>query len=128
MKISLVRRLLPGYPRPTGCDDPLLVSPGSGEEVNRAALSGVIATAPARDTSRDGVPITVLLLSFDAPDDGVRRRSACCEIEVPDSIADRHRRWLRVGRRVWVAGQLTGTGLRATSFGTWRSAPTAAVE
>jgi hypothetical protein len=118
MKISLVPRLLPGYPRPTRCDDPLLVPVGSGEEINRAVLSGLIVAAPARDTSRDGDPITVLLLSFDAPDERVRQGSTCCEIEVPDVIADRHRGWLRVGRRVWVAGQLTGTGLWATSLGT----------
>jgi hypothetical protein len=118
MKISLVSRLLPGHPRPTGGDDPLLVPLGSGEDINRAVLSGLIAAAPARDTSRDGDPITVLLLSLGAPDERARQGSTCCEVEVPDSIADRHRAWLRAGRRVWVAGQLTGDGLRATSLGT----------
>lgn len=127
MKISLVPRLLPGHPRPVGGNDPLLVPVGSGEEINRAVLSGLIAAAPARDTSCDGDPITVLLLSFDASNERARQGSTCCEIEVLDSIADRHRRWLRVGRRVWVAGQLTGTGLWATSLGTWRPTP-AAVE
>jgi hypothetical protein len=118
MRISLVPRLLPGHPRPTGGDDPLMVPLGSGEEINRAVLSGLIAAPPARDTSRDGDPITVLLLSFDAPDERTRQVPTCCEVEVPDSIADRHRGWLRVGRRVWVAGQLTGNGLWATSLGT----------
>jgi hypothetical protein len=116
MRISLVPRLLPGHPR--RADDPLLVPLGSGEEINRAVLSGLIAAAPARDTSRDGDPITVLLLSFAAPDDRARHGSNCCEVEIPDSIADRHRRWLRAGRRIWVAGQLTGNGLWATSLGT----------
>ena len=118
MKIGLVPRLLPaGRSGAGGYDDPLLVSLGSGEEVNRAVLSGLIAAEPSRDTSRDGDPITVLLVSFSAPDEA-RAGSTCCEVEVTDSIADRHRRQLRVGRRVWVAGQLTGTGLWATSLGT----------
>lgn len=117
MRIGLVQRLLTGHPRPTGCDDPLLVPLGSGEEINRAVLSGLIAAPPARDTSRDGDPITVLVLSFDAPDDRAPQSSSCCEVKILDSIADRHRRWLRAGRRVWVAGQLTADGLWATSLG-----------
>jgi hypothetical protein len=80
-----------------------------------------------RDTSRDGDLITVLLVSFGAPDERARESSTCCEVEVLDSIADRHRRRLRIGRRVWVAGQLTGGGLWATSLGTSRPTP-AAVE
>jgi primosomal replication protein N len=124
MRFTLVPRLLPRNPPPDACGDPLLVPLGSGEEINRAVLSGLIAAAPVRDTSRDGDPITVLLLSFDAPDERARQGSTCCEVEVPDSIADRHRRWLRAGRRVWVAGQLNGTSLWVTSLGTFR--PTAA--
>jgi primosomal replication protein N len=123
MRIRLVPRLLPRCPRPTDRDDPLLVSLGSGEEINRAVLSGLIAAAPAHDTSRAGDPITVLLLSYEAPDEQARRGSTCCEVEVPDSIADRHRRWLRAGRRVWVAGQLNGNTLWATSLGTSGPAP-----
>jgi hypothetical protein len=119
MRISLVPRLLPrGHGRPTGGDDPLLVPLGGGEEINRAVLSGLIAAEPVRDTSRDGDPITVLLVSFCAPDERARHGSTCCEVEVTDSIADRHRRELCVGRRVWVAGQLNGSGLWATSLGT----------
>ncbi len=118
MRIGLVPRLLPRHGRPTGGDDPLLAPLGSGEEINRAVLSGLIAAEPLRDTSRDGDPITVLLVSFGAPDERARDTSTCCEVEVIDSIADRHRRRLRVGRRVWVAGQLTGSGLWATSLGT----------
>lgn len=125
MRVAMVPRLLPGHPRPADCDDPLLAPLGSGEEINRAVLSGLIAAAPARETSRGGDPITVLSLSFDAPEERARQSSTCCEVEVPDSIADRHRRWLRAGRPVWVAGQLTGDGLWATSIGTWR--PTSAV-
>lgn len=118
MRISLVPRLLPRrYGRPADSDDPLLVPLGSGEEINRAVLSGVIAAEPLRDTSRDGDPITVLLVSFGAPDERARDRSTCCEVEVTDSIADRHRPSLRLGRRVWVAGKLTGNGLWATSLG-----------
>ena len=125
MRIYPVPRLLPGKPRPTGSDDPLLVPLGSGEEINRAVLSGVIAAAPARGTDREGGPTTVLMLSFDAPDQRVRDGSTCCEVEIPDSIADRHRCWLRVGGWVWVAGQLNGEGLWATSLGTWRPTPEA---
>jgi hypothetical protein len=117
MRIGLVPRLLPGHGLATDGDDPLLVPLGSGEEINRAVLSGLIAAEPVRDTSRDGDPITVLLVSFGAPDERARDSSTCCEVEVTDSIADPHRRWLCVGRRVWVAGQLTGTGLWATSLG-----------
>jgi|SRR6185312_7096047 len=117
MRIGLVPRLLPGRPRAASTDDVPPVPLGRGEEVNRAVLSGLIAAEPIRDTSRDGDPITVLLVSFSAPDERARETSTCCEVEVTDSIADRHRRRLRVGRRVWVVGQLTGTGLWATSLG-----------
>lgn len=114
MRISLVSSLLPG--RPVG-DEPSLVPPGSGEEINRAVLSGLVAAEPVHDTSRDGDPITVLLVSFGAPDERARDNSTCCEVEILDSIANRHRRLLRVGRRIRVAGQLTGNGLWATSLG-----------
>lgn len=115
MKISLVPRLLPA-PRFGGGDLPR-VPPDGDEEVNQAVLSGLIAAEPLRDTGRDGDPITVLLLSFDAPDERAREGSTCCEVEVPDSIADRQRRRLHVGRRIRVTGQLTGNGLWATSLG-----------
>jgi primosomal replication protein N len=122
MRFSLVPRLLPGHPRPTASDAPPSLTVDGDEEINRAVLSGVIAAAPARDTSREGAPITVLLLSFDAPDEPTRQGSTCCEVEVPDSIADRHRGWLRVGRRIWVTGQLNGSGLWATSLDRGRPA------
>lgn len=118
MRVSLVPKLLPRHREPTGGDDPLPAPSGGGEEVNRAVLSGLIAAEPVRDTSRDGDPITVLLLSFDAPDERARDASTCCEVEVSDDIADRHRRRLSVGRRVRVAGQLTGSGIWATDLGT----------
>ncbi len=117
MRIGLVPRLLPGHGRPAGEEDPPSV-PLDGEELNRAVLTGLIAAEPVRDTSREGDPITVLLVSFAAPDERGRGTSTCCEVEVADSIADRHRRRLRVGRPVWVVGQLTGNGLWATSLGT----------
>jgi hypothetical protein len=117
MRFDLVPRSLPRSGRTDDDEDPLLVSLAGGEEVNRAVVSGVIISEPVRDTDRAGDPITVLMVSFGAPDEGARDTSTCCEVEVTDSIADRHRRRLCVGRRVWVAGQLTGTGLWATSLG-----------
>lgn len=119
MRISLVPRLLPGG-RPDSVDDPQLGWLEAGEGVNRAVVSGLLAADPQRDRSREGDPVTILLLSFRAPDQWARPVSTCCEVEVPDTVADRHRRQLRAGRRVWVAGQLTGVGgLWATSLGTY---------
>ncbi len=122
MKISLAPRLWPAYGRHRGPDDEVLLeSLGAGEEVNRAVISGLLVADPCRDRSRDGQPITVILLSFASPDERSRHTSSCCEVEVLDSIADRHRRGLRAGRRVWVVGQLTGAGgLWATALGTSR--------
>lgn len=117
MRIGLVPRLLPWHGRPGGEDDTPVIPPDGAGEINRAELSGLIVAEPSRDTSREGDPITVLLLSFTAPDERARGTSTCCEVEVTDSIADRHRRLLRVGRRVWVAGHLTGEGLWATALG-----------
>jgi primosomal replication protein N len=110
MRIGLVPRLLPGRPTSTGSDDPLLESLGSREEINQAVLSGVIAAEPQRDRSRDGAPITVLLVSFTAPDQRAHHTGACCEIEILDKLADPHRRKLKAGMRVAVVGQLTGAG------------------
>jgi hypothetical protein len=120
VRFELVRGLRPAYGRSKDEDDqdPLLGSFGEGEEVNRAVLSGLIAAEPRPDKSRDGDPITVLLLAFTAPDERMGDTATCCEVEVLDSIADGHRRRLRVGKRVWVAGHLTGDGLWATSLGT----------
>jgi hypothetical protein len=116
MRFELVPRLSPRQGRATDGDDPMPASLGSGEEINQAVLSGVIVSEPIRDTGRDGAPITVLLLAFPAPDERARDTSTCCEVEVLDSIADRHRRGLRVGRRVRVVGQLTGVGLWASAL------------
>lgn len=114
MRIGQVPGLLPRHGR---LDDgtPVIPPDGAGE-INRAELSGLIVAEPLRDTGREGDPITVLLLEFGAPDERRRGTSTCCEVEVTDAIADRHRRLLRVGRRVWVAGQLTGEGLWATAL------------
>jgi len=95
--------------------------PDPNEEANIALLSGTIIEDPQRDRSRDGDPITVLLISFDAPDEKARRAAAVCEVEVPDEIADPQRGRLRAGRRLVVIGRLTGAGgLWATAIVTGR--------
>lgn len=81
-----------------------------GQEVNRAVLSGVMVNEPQRDRSRDGDQITVLLISFAAPDERVCSGSALCE------IADRHRKQLRLGATVFVVGELMGAGGLWASF------------
>lgn len=86
------------------------------EEVNRALLSGVMVDEPQRDRSPGGEPITVLLLSFPAPDERGGSGSALCEVEVIDEVAERHREQLRVGASVLVVGELTGTGGLWASF------------
>jgi hypothetical protein len=96
--------------------------PDPDEEANVALLSGMIAEEPVQDKSRDGEPVTVLLLAFDAPDERARGATACCEVEVPDEIADRQRRQLRAGGRLVVLGRLTGAGgLWATAIVTRES-------
>jgi hypothetical protein len=99
-----------------------LTLPDPDEEANVALLSGVIIEDPVQDKSRDGEPVTVLLVAFDAPDEKARRATACCEVEVPDDIADQQRGQLRAGRRLVVLGQLTGAGgLWATAIVTRKS-------
>jgi hypothetical protein len=96
--------------------------PDPDEEANVALLSGTIVEEPLRDKSRDGDPVTVLLVSFDAPDEKARRALAVCEVEVPDEIADEQREQLQLGGRLVVLGQLTGAGgLWATAIVTRRS-------
>jgi hypothetical protein len=106
-----------------GKGSPVEVSlPDPSEEANVALLSGTIVEEPLRDKSRDGDPVTVLLLSFDAPDEKARRAVAVCEVEVPDEIATKQRKQLRAGRRLVVLGRLTGAGgLWATTIITGRS-------
>src|SRR3954452_9874202 len=77
---------------------------------NHVVLDGLIAADPQRDRSRDGAPITVLLVSFLAPDEGTHWGSACCEVEVLDEIADGSRESLRAGASILVAGEITGAG------------------
>jgi hypothetical protein len=84
--------------------------PGPDEEANLAIVSGVIVEEPVKGRSRDGDPITVLLMAFTAPDKKSRRGAACCEVEIPESIATRQRKQLRAGGRLVVMGQLTGAG------------------
>jgi hypothetical protein len=98
--------------------------PHPAEETNVALLSGTIVEEPLQDKSRDGDPVTVLLLSFGAPDEKARGAVAVCEVEVPDEIADKQRTQLRAGRRLVVLGRLTGAGgLWATTIITSRSRP-----
>jgi|GEM_PF-5736168 len=112
-----------GTPPPAGKDPPVEPSlPDPDEEANLALLGGTIVEEPLRDRSRDGDPVTVLLISFDAPDEKARRAVAVCEVEVPDEIADRQRGRLRVGRRLVVLGRLTGPGgIWATAIVTGRT-------
>jgi hypothetical protein len=79
-------------------------------DINYAVLTGVLVAEPERDKSRAGDPITVVLMCFAAPDGHVESGAACCEVEIPDALADRHRRHLRAGRRLLVSGTLTGAG------------------
>jgi hypothetical protein len=98
--------------------------PHPNEEANVALLSGTIVEEPLQDKSRDGDPVTVLLVSFGAPDEKARCAVAVCEVEVPDEIADKQRKQLRAGRRLVVLGRLTGAGgLWATTIITGRSKP-----
>lgn len=89
----------------------ILQREGEGDfEINHVVLSGLIAADPQRDKSRDGDPITVLLISFPAADERSRRGSACCEVEILDEIADRHRESLYAGAPILVSGEVTGAG------------------
>jgi hypothetical protein len=73
--------------------------------MNHVVLTGRIAADPQRDRNHDGEPVTVLLVSFIAPDG-----TACCEVEVPDELAEPHRRNLLTGVAVFVSGAMTGPG------------------
>jgi hypothetical protein len=84
--------------------------PDPDEEANLAIVSGVIVEEPVKDRSRDGDPITVVLMAFTAPDEKSRRGAACCEVEIPEPIAARQRKQLRAGGRLVVMEQLTGAG------------------
>ena len=115
------RREIGGSAR--GCPSPAspadLSLPDPNEEANVAILSGTIVEEPLRDKSRDGDPVTVLLVSFEAPDEKARRAAAVSEIEVPDEIAEKQRARLRQGGRIVVLGQLTGAGgIWATAIAT----------
>ncbi len=89
--------------------------------VNRAVISGVMVDEPQRQQSRDGDPITVLLISFPAPDERVGSGSTLCEVEILDELADRHRGQLRLGATVLVVGELMGAGGLWADFLTARS-------
>ena len=84
--------------------------PGPEEAANVALLTGTIVEEPLRDKSRGGTPVTVLLVSFDAPEERARGTEALCEVEVPDEIAEAQREALSIGERLVVLGRLTGDG------------------
>jgi hypothetical protein len=77
--------------------------------MNHVVLTGLIAADPQRDRSRDGEPVTVLLVAFVAPDEKAGG-TACCEVEVLDEIADCHRPKLRAGAAILISGGMTGAG------------------
>jgi hypothetical protein len=81
-----------------------------GEKVNWVVLRGLIVETPQRDKSREGEPVTVLLVSFAAPDESVHWGWACCEVEIPDAVAEPQRKALRTGQSILVSGELAGTG------------------
>jgi primosomal replication protein N len=97
-------------PAPPGSAVGSLRIPDLSEEANVAVLSGILVEEPVRDLSRDGDPITVLLMSFTAPDEKARQAATCCEVEVLDEIAKGQQKRLRPGGRLIVFGQLTGAG------------------
>jgi hypothetical protein len=84
--------------------------PHPSEEANLAMVTGAIMGEPVRDKSREGHPVTLLLVGFKPPDEIGRDYAACVDVEVLDSIADPQRKWLRKGRRLVVLGRLTGEG------------------
>jgi len=96
--------------RSTGAADARVVPVEDKLEINHVVLTGLIAAEPQRDRGRDGEPVTALLVSFPAPDESARWGSACCEVEVLDEIAERHRKGLRAGAAILIAGEMTGAG------------------
>lgn len=74
---------------------------------NRTVLSGTMVDGPRRDRGRE---ITVVLLSFAAPDKRDGPGSCLCEVEIKDELADPHRGRLLRGATVLVIGELIGSG------------------
>jgi len=77
--------------------------------MNHVVLTGLITADPQRDKSREGEPVTVLLVAFVAPDEK-SGGTACCEVEVLDELADCHRPKLRAGTPILISGEMTGAG------------------
>lgn len=75
--------------------------------MNHVVLTGRIFEDPTRDRSCDGEPITVLIVAFTSRDE---RFGGCCEVEVPDELADPRRAHLRVGAAILISGEMTGAG------------------
>jgi hypothetical protein len=98
-KTSLPTEASIGRPRLGGLDVQL--------GMNRTVLSGTMVDGPQRERSR---AITVILLSFAAPDERVGPDSGLCEVEIEDELADPHRSRLQHGATVLVVGELNGAG------------------
>lgn len=90
-----------------------LQSQDSRLALNRLFLSGVLAADPQEDRGRDGDPVTLLLLAFPAPDGRDTEEwveAACCEVEVPARVSEKHGQKLRPGESIFITGQLSGGG------------------
>jgi hypothetical protein len=101
------RRDCPGAPEATRKDIPL---PFPSEVANVAMVTGAIMEVPLRVGDGGPHPMTVLLISFAAPDAGANPYQACLEIDAPDPVIGSQRHLLDVGRRIVVVGRLTGAG------------------
>ena len=77
--------------------------------MNHVVLTGLITADPQRDKSREGEPVTVLLVAFVAPDEK-SGGTACCEVEILDELADCHRPKLRAGAPILISGEIMGAG------------------
>lgn len=76
--------------------------------MNHVVLTGRITAKPKRDTRAvTGEPITVLLVAFTTRDE---KSCGCCEVEIPDLLADPKREYLRVGAAILMSGEMTGAG------------------
>lgn len=103
---------LRGHPPATGAAG-ARQGPDSRLALNRVFLSGVLADDPVRDRGRDGDRAVFLRVAFPAPDTRDTwpgEEAALEEIEVPEVIAERHGKELRVGESIFITGQLSGGG------------------
>jgi hypothetical protein len=73
----------------------------------------VLVADPLKDESRDGKPVTLLLIAFpapDTPDTAKAPETASCEIEVPEEVSAHRPEELQAGVSIFVTGQLSGGG------------------